>query len=181
MIYKITKTILLTIIALFSLSSSAGAQFTRLGGGLGFSTEIATAEHKTGNPGINARGVIELGDKIWLIPSVTFYMPGKMQSSTTLFGTMDVDFAYKLATEKTILFYALAGADISYLRSKFDSGETPSKLTPGLNIGTGIEMIIEKDLNGFVQIKGVVNTYQLYIAINIGVHYYISNRRYKSW
>ncbi len=181
MIHKTTKTILLTIIILFSLFFSAAAQFTRFGGGLGFSTEIETEEHKTGNPGINARGVIELGDKLWLIPGVTFYMPGKRQSSTTMFGTLDVDLNYKLATEKTILFYALAGADISYLRSKFDSGETPSKLIPGLNIGTGIEMIVEKDVNAFAQIKGVINAYKPYIAINIGVHYYISSRRYKSW
>ena len=48
------------------------------------------------------------------------------------------------------------------------------------NIGTGIEMIIERDWTAFAQIKGVIGSYK-FVAINIGVHYYISGRRYKTW
>lgn len=186
MIRKTTKTILITFIVLFSLSATSGAQFTRIGGGLSFSTGIEDVDHKTGNPGITARGVLELGDKFWLIPGVTFYMPGKRQHNTygmatTTFGTLDADITYRMATEKTILFYALAGANLSYLNTSYKSGDSSSKLMPALNIGTGIEMIVEKDFNAFAQIKGVIGSYKQYLAISIGVHYYIKGRRYKTW
>ncbi|MFC2081383.1 hypothetical protein ACFLR8_04155 [Bacteroidota bacterium] len=186
MIHNTTKSILLTFIVFFSLSHSANAQFSRFGGGLSFSTGIENEDHKTGNPGISARAVIELGDKFWLIPGFSFYMPGKRQHNTyglatTLFGSLDADFTYTLGSESSLLFYALAGANLSYLSTKFKSGDAASNMMPALNIGTGIEMIVEKDLNGFAQIKGVIGSYEKYLAISLGVHYYINGRRYKSW
>lgn len=181
MIHTITKNSLVTIIVIFALSAPAVAQLTRIGGGLSFSTGIEDVDHKTGNPGITARGVLELGDKFWLIPGVTFYMPGKRQGSITSFGTLDADVTFRMATEKTILFYALAGGNLSYIRTSFDVRATESKLMPALNIGTGIEMIVEKDFNAFAQIKGVVGSYKQYLVISIGVHYYIKRRRYKTW
>ncbi len=172
---------LITFFLLFVLNFYASGQFTRVGGGLSFTTSIENLDHKTGNPGINARGVVELGDKFWLIPELSFYLPGKRQYSTTLFGTVDANVTYTLAKEKTILFYALAGANFSCLRTSFDAGNSISDLMPALNVGTGIEMIVEKDINAFAQIKGVIGSYSQYIAINIGVHYYFKSRRYKSW
>ena len=184
MIRKNIKITLSVLIILISVSSSA--QFTRFGGGLSFSTGIENEDHKTGNPGINARGVLELGEKLWLVPGLTFYMPGKRQhntygQATTMFGILDADFTYTLATEKSVLFYALAGGNLSYLSTKYKSGDATSKLMPALNVGTGIEMIIEKEWTGFAQIKGVVGSYEQYLAISIGVHYYITGRRYKTW
>ncbi len=92
--------------------------------------------------------------------------------------------SFTLATEKTLLFYALGGFSITNLYSSFDS-ENPElgnsyEVFPGLNIGTGIEMIVAEDINAFTQIKYVVGKYQ-YLAISIGVHYYISGRRYRTW
>ena len=186
MIRKITKIILVAIVLQFTLMSYASAQFSRLGGGLAFSTGIENEDHKTGNPGINARGVFELGEKFWIIPGLTFYMPGKRQHNTfgmgkTMFATIDADAVYALASENTLLFYALAGGSLSYIRSSFDAGDATSTYMPGLNIGTGIEMIVEKDLNAFAQVKGVIGSYSQYIAISIGVHYYIKGRRYRTW
>ena len=188
MIGKITKTTLASLIALFYISAGASAQFTRIGGGLSFSTGIENEDHKTGNPGIGARGVVELGEKFWIMPALTFYMPGKRQTTnygmaTTWFGTFDADVTYAMAHEGAILFYALAGANISLLHSSFKSGDFPAenKIMPALNVGTGIEMIVEKDLNAFAQIKGVIGSYSQYLAIGIGVHYYFNGRRYKSW
>ena len=131
---------------------------------------------------------MELGEKFWLIPAITFYMPGKRQSNTygletTFFGTIDADLTYALTHEGTILFYALAGANLSLVSSSFKSGDFPSssKAMPALNVGTGIEMIVEKNLNAFAQLKGVVGSYSQYLVIGIGVHYYFNGRRYKSW
>ncbi|MCK4747078.1 MAG: outer membrane beta-barrel protein [Bacteroidales bacterium] len=186
MIHKTKKTFLITFLVMIAIAASSSAQFTRIGGGLSFSSGIENADHKTGNPGITGRGVVELGDKFWLIPGLTFYMPGKRQHntygmSTTMFGTLDADVTYSLTHEKTILFYALAGANLTFLSTSFESTPSTSKVMPALNLGTGIEMIVEKDLNAYAQIKGVVGSYKQYIAISIGVHYYIRGRRYKSW
>jgi hypothetical protein len=181
MISKTTQFSLATLILLLVCSSAYPVDFTRVGGGLAFSTGIEDADHKTGNPGINARGVLELGEKFWLVPQLTFYMPGKRQGSTTLFTSFDTDVTFTLATEKSILFYALAGANLSYVSTKYDVRPKESKLMPALNVGTGIEMIIEKDWTAFAQIKGIIGSYKQYVAIGIGVHYYISGRRYKTW
>ena len=186
MIRDITKPALITVIIICSFSSVSHAQLSRVGGGLTFSTGIENTDHKTGNPGLNARGVLEPGDKLWLVPELTFYMPGKRQHGTfglgtTFFGTADVNATYTLATEKTILFYALAGANLSWIRTSYKDGSSTSNVMPGLNIGTGIEMIVEKDLNAFAQIKGVIGSYSQYISIGIGVHYYLSGRRYRTW
>ncbi len=186
MIRNITKNSLVTLLLILAFSAPALAQFTRFGGGLSFSTGIENYDHKTGNPGITARGVIELGDKFWFVPELSFYLPGKRQHNTygmatTLFGSLDADVTFTLATEKTILFYALAGPNLTFLSTSFDSGDSSSKLMPALNIGTGIEMIVEKNLNAFAQIKGVVGSYTQYLVISIGVHYYFTGRRYKTW
>ena len=186
MMRKITQIILISIVLQLTILFQASAQFSRIGGGLAFSTGIENADHKTGNPGINARGVFELGEKFWLIPGLTFYMPGKRQHNTFGMGnnmqaTVYADAFFALASEKTILFYALAGGNLSYLRSSFDSGDATTTYMPALNIGTGIEMIIEKDVNAFAQVKGVIGSYSQYIAISIGVHYYITGRRYRTW
>ena len=170
---------------LLAASSAYCVDFTRVGGGLTFSSGIENADHKTGNPALTARGVLELGEKLWLTPGLSLYLPGKRQGSTTFFYTFDADLTYSLAKEKTILFYALAGFNLSYVSTKFDVRPKESKLLPGLNIGTGIEMKIEKDWTAYAQIKAVVGSYDqqasAYIVINIGVHYYISGRRYKNW
>lgn len=183
---KSIKTTLAAFVLLFILNSNTSAQLSRVGGELSFSTGIENIDHKTGNPGINARAVLELGDKFWLIPELGFYMPGKRQHSTfgmgvTLFGSADVNVTYTLATEKSILFYALGGANLTWVSTSYDAGNSSSNFMPAVNIGTGVEMIIEKNLNGFVQIKGVVGSYSQYLAIDLGVHYYLSGRRYKSW
>jgi len=180
MIRKTIKISLLTLLFLFTIQSAYSVDFTRVGGGLSFSTGIEDANHKTGNPALTARGVLELGEKFWLVPGITFYLPGKRQGSTTMFSTFDADVTFTLASEKTILFYALAGGNLSYVSTKFDIRPKESQLFPALNIGTGIEMIIEKDWTAYAQIKGVIGSYK-YVAINIGVHYYISGRRYKTW
>ena len=181
MIRKTTIRSLNVFIILIAVTVSAGAQFTRIGGGLTFNTGIENIEHKTGNPGITARGVLEIGEKFWLEPSLTFYLPGKRQYSTTFFGSLDADFTYALATEGTILFYALAGPGLSFLSTSYETADNATEFMPALNIGTGIEMIVEKNVNAFAQIKGVIGSYSQYLAIGIGVHYYFTGRRYKTW
>jgi hypothetical protein len=58
--------------------------------------------------------------------------------------------------------------------------ESSYEVLAGLNIGTGIEMIVGDDSDAFTQIKYAVGKYQ-HLVISIGVHYYLSGRRFKSW
>jgi hypothetical protein len=186
---KATRHFLLAFFLIIVTSTSTGAQFTRIGGGLTFSPGIDNFTYKTGNPGFNARGVFDLADRFWAVPSLTFYVPKNHTTSqgekqTTWFFAFDGDITFTMATEKTLLFYALGGFNITNLYSSFDSDnpelENSYEVLPGLNIGTGIEMIVGDDINAFTQIKYVVGEYQ-HLVISIGVHYYLSGRRFKSW
>jgi hypothetical protein len=186
---KTSRHFFLAFIVVIMVPTLTRAQFTRIGVGLTFSPGVDNITYKTGNPGFNARCVFDLADRFWAIPSLTFYVPKSRTTSqgdkqTTWFFAFDGDITFTLATEKTLLFYALGGFNITNLYSSFksDNPELGSsyEVVPGLNIGTGIEMIVADDINAFTQVKYVVGKYQ-HLVISIGVHYYISGRRYKTW
>ena len=189
MIRKTTQIYLTTLLALSFLSIPAMSQFTRIGGGLTFSPGVDNQTFETGNPGFNVRGIYEIGDKFWAKPSLTVYLPKSRTGTTgdkrtTWFITVDADATYTLATEGPLLFYALGGINFTSLYSSYKSDDPSQEniyeAMPGLNIGTGIEMIINKEFNAFTQIKYVVGKYQ-YLVISLGVHYYITTRRFKTW
>ena len=170
---------------------SLHAQFSRYGGGLSFSTGIDKLEPdriETGNPGLTVRGIYDLNKKMFLIPGLSFYMPKKIghQGSTlkTYYTHLDVHMGYKLAHEGPIMFYGLAGPDLTglYLSYNTDDPNFQSKFipSPGLSVGTGVEMIIDNSFNAFTQVRYIVGKYQQLI-ISIGAHYYFAGRRYKSW
>ena len=189
MTIKTTQFLIFAFVLIMMIPLTSRAQLTRVGGGLTFSPGVDNLTYKTGNPGFNGRVVLEMADRFWAVPSLTFYVPKNRTSTagdkqTTWFFTFDGDITFTLATEKTLLFYALGGISITNLYSSFDS-ENPElgnsyEVFPGLNIGTGIEMIVAEDINAYTQVKYVVGKYQ-YLAISIGVHYYISGRRYRTW
>ena len=190
---KKTQTIFVAaLLGCLLFSADVKAQFTRIGGGLTFSPGVDNLTYKTGNPGFSFRGVFELGDKFWAIPSLTFYIPKtKTELSSgdtrrTFFSSIDANVTYTLTTESTLLFYALGGVNLTGLYSAYKSDdperENIFKALPGVNIGTGIEMLVADDINSFIQIKYVVGIPpSQYLVISVGVHYYITGRRYKSW
>ncbi len=181
---------ILALILLFS-TVSLHAQFNRYGGGLSFSTGIDQFDPdriETGNPGITLRGVYDIDKKLFLLPSLSFYMPKQVghQGSTlkTYYTHLDAHLGYQLAHEGPIMFYALAGGDLTslYLAYNTDDPLFESKFipSPGLSVGTGVEMIIDDRFNAYTQVRYIVGKYQQLI-ISIGVHYYWDGRRYKSW
>ena len=177
------------ILACILLPATTYAQFTRVGGGLSFSPGIDNLTYETGNPGFNARGVFEIADKLWAVPSLTFHIPkSRTDQSTgdirkTFFGSIDADVTYTLTTESTLLFYALGGLNLTMLSSTWTSDEpNVSEFLPGINIGTGIEMIVAEDINAITQIKYVMGKPPAqYLVISVGVHYYITSRRFRKW
>lgn len=182
---------LAALLAFLLLSATSYSQFTRVGGGLCFSPGIDNLTYQTGNPGFNARGVFEIADKLWAVPSLTFYVPKSRtytsgESRKTFFGSIDANLTYTLATESTLLFYAFGGLNLTMLHSSYNSDdpalENVSEFLPGINIGTGIEMIVAEDINAITQIKYVVGKSPAqYLVISVGVHYYITGRRFRKW
>jgi len=180
---------LLVVLLVFAFSQPLHAQFNRFGGGLAFNSPMNSPDLEIGNPGFNARGVMELGDAFFIIPELTFQIPKKKtyndgsQKKTTLLN-VDVNVTYTLATEGTLLFYALLGPGLSNIYTKWDTDdpafESGMEFVPGLSVGTGIEMIVEKDINAYAQVKYTVSQYQQ-LVICIGVHYYFSGRRFRKW
>lgn len=178
----------LLIIFLFLTTYEISSQFNRFGGGLDFNTGIDEQNIKTGNPGFTFRGVYEFKEKFCIIPSLTIYVPktisGINEKRTTFFGSLNANLTYSMATEEQLLFYALCGVNLSNVYNNYQTDnpdlQNEFEFLPGACIGTGVEMIIEKDLNAFAQVKYVIGKYQQLI-IAIGVHYYFKSRRYKTW
>ena len=190
MIRKIHTFYLAILVAVLLISATSSARFTRIGGGLTFSPGIDNPpNYETGNPGFNARGVFEINEKLWAVPSLTFYVPkSRTDQSTgdirkTFFGSFDANLTYTLTTESTLLFYALGGLNLTMISSTWTSDEpSVSEILPGINIGTGIEMIVAEDINAITQIKYVVGKPPAqYLVISVGVHYYITGRRFRKW
>ena len=185
-------TYLAALLAYILFTHPVNAQFTRIGGGLTFSPGVDNRTYETGNPGFNVRGVYELDDKLWAVPSLTFYVPKKRtdqytgDTRTTFFGSIDANVTYTLTTESTLLFYALGGLNLTGLRSTYKSDdpdlEDIFEALPGINIGTGIEMIVMDDINAITQIKYVIGKPPAqYLVISVGIHYYITGRRFRTW
>ncbi len=188
---KIFKPVLAGLVINTFLFAPVQAQFTRIGGGLAFSPGVDNQTYETGNPGFIARGVYEIDDRFWAIPTLSFYVPKKRtdqagDSRTTWFGSIDANVTYTLATEGELLFYALGGVGVTGISSVYKTDnpalENVSGILPGLNVGTGIEMIVENDINAYTQIRYVIGKPPAqYLVISVGVHYYLSGRRFKNW
>jgi hypothetical protein len=181
--------IIIIISALFPLN----AQFNRIGGGLAFNTPISSPDLHIGNPGFNVRGIFEINRKFFIIPSVTFQLPktkhyqdqyeGNIEK-LTLLASIDVNVTYALAIEKELLFYALVAPNFTNIYTDWtpETSERKDKyqLCPGIGFGTGIEMIVEKNVNAYAQIEYVLGKYQQ-MEIFIGIHYYFEGRIRRIW
>lgn len=191
------------IFLLLSYGFVAQAQeFTRIGGGILFNAgidetyrvDINTREFilgaKPGNTGIWGRGVLELTDDFYAVPRISFFLPKKVNvgaegDRTTVLAGLDLDLTYAIAKEGELMFYALAGLSTAYMHNKYEGSnphlESTSVFNLGANIGTGVEMIVNRDITGTAQLHYTIGKLQ-YLVISIGANYYISgNRRGSRW
>ena len=170
------------------LPQTLDAQFNRFGGGLSFSSGIEDPIIETGNPGFVFRGVYEFNTSLFLIPSLAFFLPNTLStvsgSVTAYYGHLDAHLGYKLTHEGPIMFYAIAGPDLTNLYKKYETNNPDLvngyEAYPGVSIGTGVEMIIDMSFNAFIQARYIIGQEQQLI-ISLGAHYYFDGRRYKSW
>jgi len=78
-----------------------------------------------------------------------------------------------LACRLSVGVYTTWDTEVPGLGNKYE-------ILPGFAIGTGIEMIVEKDINAFAQVKYIISKYQQLI-IYVGIHYYFVGRKYRTW
>jgi hypothetical protein len=183
----------LLILLFFPGLNPLNAQFNRMGGGLTFNTPISSPDLHIGNPGFNVRGVYEINRKFFVIPSVTFQLPktkhyvdfrGGNFEKLTLLASIDANITYALAIEKELLFYALIAPNFTNIYTDWEPENAELKdkyqLCPGIGIGTGIEMIVEKNINAYAQIEYVLGKYQQ-LVISLGIHYYFKGKIRRIW
>jgi len=185
------KKILFLLLTLFLFVSVSNGQFTKLGGGLGFTTgypfhEMDYDYNQSGHFNFFANGIYEISLPIHIAPSVTYFLPhvwksgtqvdeSKITVSTLMF---DINGHYVFNFLDRFEFYGLAGLDV-LLAWKKDvltiTGTASSTNTIkendnaiGLNIGAGtyIKLAEQMDLN--IEAKYLVSRYHQFM-INAGV------------
>jgi opacity protein-like surface antigen len=169
--------ILLTI--LFITTSVSNGQFTKLGGGLGFTSgypfhNVGNDYNKSGHIYASAKGIIELSLPFHISPSVTFFLPhitktgdAFSQSTYTVSTLMfDINGHYVVNSLDRFEFYALAGFDILLAWKKeiyktlsatpFTETRKEQDNALGLNIGAGANMKITEQIDLFAEAKYVI-------------------------
>ncbi|MBA4322626.1 MAG: hypothetical protein C0408_07400 [Odoribacter sp.] len=180
------------IIILAALSFSfANGQFTKFGGGLGFTSgfpfhQMTWDYNKSAKFDGFVKGIYELSLPIHISPSFTYFLPHVWKSSSindktkiTVNAIMfDLNGHYVINSLDRFEFYGLAGLDILLARKKevFEVvGTTPiTQITKekdnaiGLNIGAGSYIKMTEQLDLFIEGKYIVSKYDQFM-INVGV------------
>jgi opacity protein-like surface antigen len=165
------KIFILITILIITVSVSNG-QFTKLGGGLGFTSgypfQNTTGDYnKSGHLYVSLKGIVELSLPFHLSPSITFFAPhvtkispGRYTVSTLMF---DVNGHYVVNSLDKFEFYGLAGFNILLSWKKtVNTYSTFSETTKeqdnalGLNIGAGANMKITQQIDLFAEAKYVI-------------------------
>lgn len=185
------KRIPLLIISILITSMAANAQFTKIGGGLGYTTgypfhKMSWDYNKSGNFNIYVNGIYEIKLPVHLAPSITFFLPhvwklgDAFSEEKVIVSTLMIDLNghYVFNSLDRFEFYGLAGLDVLLAWKKDVTkilGSVPSTQTVkesdnaiGLNLGLGTYMKITEQLDLNVEAKYLVSKYHQFM-INAGV------------
>jgi hypothetical protein len=185
------KKTLLPGLIIFLFAAVAQAQFTKLGGGVGFTTGYDFHEqnfdyNKSGNFNFFAKGIYELTLPIHISPSLTYFFPHVWKQSdptseskitvTTLMT--DVNGHYVFNSLDRFEFYGLAGLDIllAWKKDKYTvTGASPFEETIresdnaiGLNLGLGTYIKLTETLDISIEAKYLVSRYDQFM-LNAGI------------
>jgi opacity protein-like surface antigen len=189
---KNMKKIIVLVAAFALLSGGISAQFTKLGGGLGFTTgykfhDQEWSANKSQNFVIHAMGIYELNLPFHIAPSYTFFLPtveksvGPMDTFKSTLTTMmfDVNGHYVFNELDKVEFYALAGLDVMLAWRKevikmtgsvpSTSKSTESDNALGLNLGAGGYMKLTEQLDLFFEAKYILFSKYDQLMVNAGV------------
>jgi len=180
------RKIYLLIFIVLNTFSVSYCQFTKAGGGLGYSTgfpfhEMPWDANKSGHSDISLKGIYQLSLPLQISPSFTYLLPHITKESslgeeiTTTVSTMmfDINGQYILNTLDRFEFYGLAGLDILLANKKevYSSPESTNRETDnslGLNLGVGTFMKITEQISLYGEAKYIVSKYHQFL-LNAGV------------
>jgi len=185
------KKIILLFLSVFICFSAANAQFTKLGGGLGYTTgylfhEMDYDYNQSGHFNFFAKGIYELNLPVHIAPSITYFFPHVWKSGTTFDESkitvttlmIDLNGHYVFNSLDKFEFYGLAGPDFIFAWKKdvlTITGTAPSTQTTkesdtaiGLNLGAGTYFKLTEQLDLNIEAKYLVSRYHQFM-INAGV------------
>jgi len=170
---------LLVLLVMFVAIPAAKSQFTKIGGGTGFTTgyhfhEMDWDYNKSGHVFASLKGIYEITVPIHISPSITFFIPHvykefeyKYTVNTLMF---DINGHYIFNSLDKFEFYGLAGLDIllAWKREKYASElfkESDNAL--GLNLGAGSYMKLTEQFDLYVEAKYILSKYNQFM-LNVG-------------
>jgi opacity protein-like surface antigen len=174
------------LITLIFCISAANAQFTKLGGGLTYTTGYHYNNENTGSfadlhrspfLGIYAKGIYEITLPIHVSPSFTFFIPRHNTSAIQTAGEetrvssmmFDINGHYVFNSLKKFEFYGLAGLDILFARIKWIGTSSHDNGTAlGLNLGGGAYYKLTEQMDLNLEAKYIISKYPQFM-INAGV------------
>lgn len=180
------KKILLILLALFFCISASNAQFTKLGGGLTYTTGFHYNNetdpffadlHRSPFLGVFVTGIYEITLPLHVAPSFTYFIPRHNTSATGTTGEetrisammFDINVHYVFNSLDRFEFYGLAGPDILLTGIKWIG--TPSKDNDnaiGLNLGVGSYIKMTEQIDLFLETKYIVSRYDQFV-LNAGI------------
>lgn len=175
---------ILTLILITALVVPAlNAQFTKVGGGLTFTSgyhfhEMNYDANKSGNLALSLKGIYKISVPLQVSPSYTFLFPHvfkDINDKTTVTTMMfDINGHYVFNALDKFEFYGLAGLDI-LLGWKKDvyGGTAPATYKErdnafGLNLGVGSYMKLTNQFDLYLEAKYIVSKYHQFM-LNAGI------------
>jgi opacity protein-like surface antigen len=173
------KRLLLIPVIILLIIPVANAQFTKIGGGTGFTSgyyfhEMKYDYNKSGHILASLKSIYEISVPIHISPSVTYFprvykeLDTKYTVNTLMF---DINGHYVFNSLDRFEFYGLAGLDIllAWKKTKFVSyTEKESDNALGLNIGVGSYMKITDQFDIYAEAKYILSKYDQFM-LNAGV------------
>jgi hypothetical protein len=179
----------LTLILSLSIVLVVNGQFTKLGGGPGFTSgyyfhEMEYDYNKSGHFLGYVKGIYELSLPVHISPSLSFFVPNVYKESDSKYtvNTMmfDINGHYLFNSPDQFEFYGLAGLDIMFAWKKekyFEEVYKEKDNALGLNIGLGTYIKIAESFDICVEAKYLFNNKYNQFMLNAGILFTIARMK----
>lgn len=173
------KNISLILFIIILTLSTLKAQFTKIGGGAGFSSgyqfhQVDLEYNRSGKVNANLRGIYEISLPLHISPSFTFFAPHlykqfdtKITVNTMMF---DINGHYVFNSLDRFEFYGLAGLDVllAWKRETITGTNISGTLKEsdnaiGLNLGAGSYMKLTDQFDLYLEAKYLLSKYDQFM------------------